>query len=333
MSCAQAPPAAAQAVSLSFAMGQGYATLGCMDQHPCDVVQIDTMLGGIPGMTGVHLIRSDQPALIDCGTQTSAHVVADAVFDAGIGADDLAWIVLTHVHLDHCGAAGDLARMFPRATVVVHPRGARHLADPSRLVAGTHDLFGRLSPAIGGLEPVAAERIVEAGDGHQVPLGAGRTLRAVWAPGHARHHMALLDEAEGIVFAGDAVGVQMGGGEIYPTIPPPEYDLDAALDSLDRLEALGAARLYVSHYGDVDDPGEAIDLGRRAQAAIGQAARASHAAAPGDAAAMSDAIDSAWPPADALRTPEALTRWMAFNWIDNNLLGLQGMVEREARDA
>jgi glyoxylase-like metal-dependent hydrolase (beta-lactamase superfamily II) len=129
------------------------------------------------------------------------------------------------------------------------------------------------------------------------------------------------------------VGVQMGGGEIYPTIPPPEYDLDAALDSLDRLEALGATRLYVSHYGDVDDPGEAIDLGRRAQAAIGQAARASHAAAPGDAAAMSDAIDSAWPPADALRTPEALTRWMAFNWIDNNLLGLQGMVEREARDA
>ena len=100
-------------------------------------------------------------------------------------------------------------------------------------MAGTHALFGRLSPAIGGLAPVAAERSVEADDGHMVELGGGRALRAVWAPGHARHHMALLDEAEGIVFAGDAVGVQMGGGEMYPSIPPPEYDIDAALEVAD----------------------------------------------------------------------------------------------------
>lgn len=333
INAAQAVPAAAQAASLSFAMREGYATLVRMDLHPGDVVQIDTLLAGIPGMTGVHLIRAEKPALVDCGTQTSAATVAQAVLDAGIGRGDLAWIVLTHVHLDHCGAVGDLVREFPGATVVVHPRGARHLAEPARLVAGTHALFGRLSPAIGGLEPVAPARIVEAEDGHVVDLGAGRALRAVWAPGHARHHMALLEEGEGIVFAGDAVGVQMGGGEMYPSIPPPEYDIDAALDSLDRLESLGATRLYVSHYGPAADPGEAIDLGRRAQAAMAEAARASHASAPGDADAMRDAVNSAWPPDAALATPEALARWTAFNWLDNNLMGLQGMAEREEHAA
>jgi glyoxylase-like metal-dependent hydrolase (beta-lactamase superfamily II) len=301
-----------------------------MDVHPGEVLQIDTMLAGVPGMTGAHLILAEQPALIDCGTQTSADTVRDALTAAGLGPDDLAWLVLTHVHLDHCGAAGDLARAFPSATVVVHPRGARHLVDPSRLVAGTHALFGRLSPAIGGLAPIDAARVVEAEDGQRIPLGGGRALRAVWAPGHARHHMAVLEEAEGILFAGDAVGVQMGGGELYPTIPPPEFDVDAGLATLDVLEALDARRMYVSHFGPVEDVGESIDLGRRAQAAIGQAAREAHAWAPGDLEALQRAVDEAWPPDQALRTPEALTRWTAFNWLDNNLLGLQGMVEREA---
>ena len=333
MSRAQAVPAAAHAASLSFAMGQGYATLACMDLHPGDVLQIDAQLAGIPGMVGVHLVRGESPALIDCGTQTSAATVRDGLAEAGVGPDDLAWLVLTHVHLDHCGAAGDLARAFPSATVVVHPRGARHLVDPSRLVAGTHALFGRLSPSIGGLEAIAEDRIVEAGDGHEIPIGPGRSLRAVWAPGHARHHMALLDQGEGILFAGDAVGVQMGGGELYPTIPPPEYDVDAGLATLDVLEGLGPTRMYVSHFGPVDDPGESIDLGRRAQAAMGQAAREAHAWAPGDLDALRRSVDEAWPPDAALATPEALARWMAFNWMDNNALGLQGMVEREARDA
>lgn len=304
-----------------------------MDLHPGDIVQIDTMLAGIPGITGVHLIRGDQPALVDCGTQTSAGVVADALDGAGVGRGDLAWIVLTHVHLDHCGAAGDLARMFPRATVVVHPRGARHLVEPGRLVQGTHALFGDLAPAIGGLAPIPQERVREADDGHVIPLGGGRSLRAVWAPGHARHHMALLDEGQGALFAGDAVGVQMGDGQLYPSTSPPEYDVDAALGTLDVLEGLGASRMYVSHFGPAQEPGEALDIGRRAQAAMGQAARQAHARAPGDLQALLAAVEEAWPSDAALSTPEARVRWTAFNWLQNNLLGLQGMAEREARAA
>lgn len=304
-----------------------------MDVHHGDIIQIDTLLGGVPGMTGVHLVRGDQPALIDCGTQTSADAVVRGVEEAGIGPGDLAWIVLTHIHLDHCGASGDLARAFPRATVVVHPRGARHLADPSRLVAGTWAIYGRMAEAIGGLTPIDEARIIEAEDGHVVPIGPGRSLRAVWAPGHARHHMALLDEAEGVLFAGDAIGVTMGGGEIYPSIPPPEYDLDAALTTLTTLERLRPERVYMSHFGDPGDPGAAIDLGRRAQAAIGEAARAAHVVAPGDREAMREAVDAAWPPDAALATPGARTRWLAFGWFDNNMDGLLGMVEREARSS
>lgn len=333
MSRAQAVPAAAQAASLSFAMRLGYARLARMDVHPGDIIQIDTLLAGIPGMTGVHLVRAEQPALVDTGAQTSADTVRAGIEEAGVGPDDLAWIVLTHIHLDHCGGVGDLARAFPNATVVVHPRGVRHLVEPDRLVAGTHALFGRLSAGMGGLDAVPEDRIVAAEDGHVVPLGGGRTLRAVWSPGHARHHMSLLDEGEGVLFAGDAVGVQMGGGELYPSIPPPEYDVDAALASLDVLEGLRPTRLYVSHFGGVEDPAESIDLGRRAQATMGEAARRAHAASPGDPAALATAVEQAWPSDAALRTPEALLRWHSFGWFDNNVLGLQGMAERESRDA
>jgi glyoxylase-like metal-dependent hydrolase (beta-lactamase superfamily II) len=302
-----------------------------MDVHPGDISQIDTLLGGIPGMTCVQLVQGESPALIDCGAQTSAATVRDALHAMGIGADDLAWIVLTHVHLDHCGAVGDLVQAFPSATVVVHPRGARHLTEPDRLVQGTAALFGNLAPVMGGLLAVPEGRIVIADDGHEVPVGSGRVLRAVHAPGHARHHMAILDEGEGVLFSGDAIGVQMGGGDLYPSLPPPEYDVDAALHTLDTLEALGATRAYVSHAGPTHDPAEAFDQGRRAQAAMGQAARESWASAPGDIDALWRAVEQAWPSDGAIATPEARIRWTAFNWLDNNALGLAGMAEREAR--
>ncbi|MFZ4756098.1 MAG: MBL fold metallo-hydrolase [Miltoncostaeaceae bacterium] len=301
-----------------------------MDVHPGDILQIDTLLAGIPGMTSVQLVGGDSPALIDCGAQTTVDVVRSALADAGLGAGDLAWLVLTHIHLDHCGAVGDLSAAFPNATVVVHPRGARHLVEPGRLVQATADVFGRLAPVVGGLTGVAADRIVVADDGHLIPIGPDRSLRVVWAPGHARHHMALLDEREGILFAGDAIGLQLGGGDLYPSIPPPEYDLDAALNSLDVLEALAPERVYVSHSGPVADAGAAFDHARQSQTAIGEAARASWAVAPGDAEALGRAIEVAWPTAGALRTPESIVRWTALNWLDNNVPGLVAMVEREA---
>lgn len=302
-----------------------------MDGMASDIIQIDTLLGGVPGVTGVHLLPGDHPALVDCGTRTSAETVRRGVEQAGIAPDDLAWLVLTHIHLDHCGAVGDLARAFPRATVVVHPRGVRHLIDPTRLVDATAAIYGRLADVIGGLEPVPEHRIVAAEEGHLVPISPGRSLRAIWAPGHARHQMALLDEARGVLFAADALGVTMGGGALHPSVPPPEYDLTAALDTLERLAALDPQTLYVSHFGAVEDPQAAIDEGARAQRAMGEAAREAWTRAPGDRDELARAVASAWPTDRALATPEARTRWLAFGWLDNNIDGLAGMVDREAR--
>ena len=118
----------------------------CDDQRVHEVApgiaMVDTLLGGMEGVTSAYLVSGDRPALVDAGARTTAQTVRDALAAAGLGPADLAWIVLTHVHLDHCGATGILAEAFPGARVVVHRRGARHLSEPGRLVAGSAAVYG-----------------------------------------------------------------------------------------------------------------------------------------------------------------------------------------------
>ena len=222
----------------------------------------------------------------------------DALAAAGIGRDDLRWIVLTHVHLDHCGATGILAHAYPRARVVVHVRGARHLTEPGRLVAGTAAVHGERWSLYGGLDPTPADRIDAADDGHAVELGGGRGLRMVATPGHARHHMAVLDEASGAVMAGDALGLRFRGAGPYPALPPPEIDPPAGLASLDRVEALRPTALCPAHFGPVPEPGEAIADARRQLALAAEAARA----AP-DPGALAAGLERAIPMAASLGEP------------------------------
>src|SRR5581483_871958 len=126
-----------------------------------DVFQIDTRMAGYPGITAGYLIRSDRPCLVETGTAPSAPVVRDALAQLGVGAADLATVVVTHIHLDHAGGAGDIAAMFPAARIVVHQRGARHLADPSKLMASARLVYGdALDRLFGVLAPVPAGRIV-----------------------------------------------------------------------------------------------------------------------------------------------------------------------------
>src|SRR3954449_4713246 len=126
-----------------------------------DVFEIDTRMAGYEGITAGYLIRSDRPCLVETGAGNSAPVVRDALSAAGIGPADLATVVVTHIHLDHAGGAGDIAAMFPAAQIVVHQRGPRHLADPSKLMAGARLVYGRaLERLFGVLAPVPAERIV-----------------------------------------------------------------------------------------------------------------------------------------------------------------------------
>jgi glyoxylase-like metal-dependent hydrolase (beta-lactamase superfamily II) len=207
--------------------------------------------------------------LVETGSQSSVHALLHALALHGVTADDLAGIAVTHIHLDHAGGVGDVARAFPKATIYVHPKGARHLVDPSRLVDSASRVYGPLLDSLyGRLDPTPAERIRILDDGDTIAIGGGRQLVTVDSPGHAKHHLALHDSESGILFAGDAVGVRLpAAGIIRPAAPPPDFDLDLAVHSLRRFRDRQPAGVALAHYGLLPDPmpmlEEAEDILRR----------------------------------------------------------------------
>ena len=220
-----------------------------------DVFQIDTRMAGYQGITAGYLIRGSRPCLVETGTAPSAPVVRAALSDLGVHAADLASVVVTHIHLDHAGGAGDIAAMYPAAEIVVHQRGARHLADPSRLMASARAVYGdALDRLFGEPRPVPASRIRALDDTGAVDLGDGRELSSHYSPGHAKHHVGLLDSLSGDLYVGDAAGVYIPEtGDLRPATPPPDFDLETALSSLRIFSALAPSRLLFSHYGPVSD--------------------------------------------------------------------------------
>ena len=226
-----------------------------------DVFQIDTRMAGYQGITAGYLIRGSRPCLVETGTSTSAPIVARALAALGVGADDLASVVVTHIHLDHAGGVGDIAAAYPKAEIVVHQRGARHLADPRLLMAGAEMAFGdALDRLFGRLSPVPADRIRALDDTGVVDLGDGRRLDSHYSPGHASHHVGLIDSGTGDLYVGDAVGVYIPDtGDLRPATPAPDFDLDAALESLARFRALRPTRLLFSHYGPASNVPEILD--------------------------------------------------------------------------
>jgi glyoxylase-like metal-dependent hydrolase (beta-lactamase superfamily II) len=227
---------------------------------------------------GVHLVDTGytQPRLAACylvkGRRSAAvvetgHVhavprILAALAQAGIARETVSHVIVTHVHLDHAGGAGALMQALPDATLVAHPRGARHMIDPAKLWAGTVGVYGaEKTKALYG-DPVAipAARVVEAPDGFALDLG-GRPLRFLDAPGHARHHVVVFDEATRGFFTGDAFGLSyrhddVGGRPFFfPTTTPVQLDPPALHATLDRMLAERPERVYLTHYGCVNGPG------------------------------------------------------------------------------
>jgi glyoxylase-like metal-dependent hydrolase (beta-lactamase superfamily II) len=226
-----------------------------------DVFQIDTEMAGYSGITAGYLIRGSRPCLVETGTAPSAPVVRAALSSLGVDAADLASVVVTHIHLDHAGGAGDIAQLYPNAEIVVHQRGARHLADPSRLMASARAVYGAaLERLFGELLPVPAERIRALDDTGSVDLGDGRQLSSHYSPGHAKHHVGLLDSGSGDLYVGDAAGVYIPDtGDLRPATPPPDFSLETALSSLQLFAGLAPSRLLFSHYGPVSDVASTLE--------------------------------------------------------------------------
>jgi glyoxylase-like metal-dependent hydrolase (beta-lactamase superfamily II) len=224
------------------------------------VVEIDTLLGGWERVTAGYLVEGPAPVLVETGSQSSVPQLLEALAAHGVAAGDLAGIAVTHIHLDHAGGVGDVARAFPNATVYVHEKGARHLVDPSKLVSSAAMVYGELLDTLyGRLDPTPADRIHVLADGEDIVIGGGRVLTTVDSPGHAKHHLALHDSESGILFAGDAVGVRLpDAGVLRPSTPPPDFDLQQAVTSLRAFAGRSPSGIALAHYGLVPEPMETL---------------------------------------------------------------------------
>ena len=226
---------------------------------------------GRPQLAAIHLVVEDgHAALVDTGTNASLPIVLAALKDKGLSPEQVEYVILTHIHLDHAARSGAWCRALPNARLTVHPRGARHMADPSRLVAGTIAVYGEAQARkmYGDIPPIPAERMLETPGGTAILLG-GRELAFLDTPGHARHHVCIRDSRTGHIFAGDMFGLSYRELDIgrrqfvFPTTTPVQFDPAAMHASIDRLLALGPEAIYVTHFGQVREaPRLGADLHR-----------------------------------------------------------------------
>jgi len=235
------------------------------------VVLVDT--GYVrPRLAAAWIVRGKgSAAVVETGNAAAVPRILAAVEGAGLRREDVSHVVVTHVHLDHAGGAGALLRELPRAKLVAHPRGARHLVDPSKLAAATAAVYGAeaFHALYGVLVPVPAERVVEAPDGFAIDLGE-RPLRMLDAPGHAKHHFVVHDVASRGFFTGDAFGLSYretdgaAGPFMFPTTTPVQLDPPAYHATLERMLAERPERMYLAHYGmlEGDIPARAAALRR-----------------------------------------------------------------------
>jgi glyoxylase-like metal-dependent hydrolase (beta-lactamase superfamily II) len=231
-----------------------------LQRHPDGITAIDTEYMH-PGLAAAHVItHAGRAAFVDTGTNHSVPRLLAALDVLGIARDAVDYVILTHVHLDHAGGAGRLMQALPQARAVLHPRGAPHMIDPAKLIAGSKAVYGEdiYRELYGELVPIPAERVVTTQDGQRLSL-AGRELQFVHTPGHALHHHAIVDLAHRSIFTGDTFGLSYreldteNGAFIVPTTTPTQFDPEQLVASMDRLLGYEPQALYLTHYSRVTD--------------------------------------------------------------------------------
>ncbi len=212
-----------------------------------------------PKMACCYLLeRGDDLAFIEAGTSPGVPALLALLDARGLNREQVRYVIPTHVHLDHAGGAGLLMQQLPRAQLVVHPRGARHLVDPGKLIAGAAAVYGAaaLEQMYGQIVPVPAARVIEAADGASLALGDG-ALQFIDSPGHARHHFCVWDAPSQGFFTGDTFGLSYreldvgAGAFVMPTTTPVQFEPDAWRQTIDRLLQFAPQRMFLTHYGCV----------------------------------------------------------------------------------
>lgn len=229
-----------------------------------NIYLIDDYLYSIPKFGSVYLLNEEKKVLVDTGVVTSASAVLDGIRKVGVRPEDIAYIIVTHIHLDHAGGVGVLLKDMPQAQVVVHHKGARHLIDPVRLVNSSIEVQGEeFIAGQGEVLPIERHRVQEIHDGDTIRLGKEQLLKFIDAPGHAPHELCISETRNGGLFVGDAVGVSIAENEILlPFHPPPDFDLELCLNTLERLAKLAPTVLYYAHFGVSNKVQENIRLAR-----------------------------------------------------------------------
>lgn len=247
--------------------------------------QLDVGLDGLDGAIGSTLVVGDEVVLVDPGPSTSLDRLEERADAGGVPLSEVRHLLLTHVHLDHAGGAGHLVARYPKLTVHLHEDAGQHLVDPTRLVASTRRTFGEAHDRLWGeVRPVPAHRVRGWRPGQRGPLP---WLRALATPGHAGHHLSYLDETDGTLVAGDALGILLAeGAPVHPATPPPGVDLDAWLHTLSELSVVGPERAVWSHIGIHSHP--AARAAELAESLIALHGRVRRALARGEAWADAD---------------------------------------------
>lgn len=214
-----------------------------------EIYSIEVRIPRVDSLFSIYFIRDGGGVLLDPGPSATIPFIREAM--ERLGMSDPAYIIPTHIHLDHGGAAGNLAALFPGARIVLHPRGSRHLLDPARLVESTKMAFGDdFEERYGPITAVPEPQVWIPDDGEILSVD-GRELEIIYSPGHAPHHLAVFDLKTKGLFSGEALGVPKQGAEPipFPAAAPPAFDMEEYLNTIEKLKRLRPRILFYSHDG------------------------------------------------------------------------------------
>ncbi|MDW8141494.1 MAG: MBL fold metallo-hydrolase [Candidatus Bipolaricaulota bacterium] len=211
---------------------------------------LDTEMLGLPRYGSLYILKTPRPTIIETGFSHTLEKTLSALNELKIRPEDVAYIIPTHVHLDHAGGTGDLAHACPNARVVIHEQGAPHLVDPTKLLESVKRAVGPMFGFYGTLRPTPPERLIVVKGGESLDLGGGYQLDVLHAPGHAPHQICLYERKTGGLFTADAAGIyRPWAAGLILTTPPPAFHLEQSLETLERLKALAPRVLFYTHWG------------------------------------------------------------------------------------